>query len=212
MSLRNSLRQNTNPDYRMYHSERANIQMVTFEKNYKRYEYWFLVHSMESFVLIPRDIQAHREIPLIFNSSLLETLNDIVNKVIHDFNFMNIFCFGKEAHLCRNLEHMIKSIHISGEYLVDYYATIFNFHGELSFMMTTKILFNINTGMLVTTEKFNISNAIHAGEFSFIPNLEDAYWHSFKQKFMMLYAANKIEKNIDNLSFQDAAVVQMMNL
>lgn len=212
MSLRNSLRRNTNPNYRMDHSERSNIQMVTFSKNYKRYEYWFLIHSMEAFLLMPLDRQSHREIPLIFNSDIFETLNEKIKEVNHDFNFMNIFCFGQESFLAHNLDDMIKSTHISGEDLIDYSATINKFAGELSFLMMMKILFNINTGKLATVERFNAYTDTGVWNSSFNPIVADAYWPSFKRKFMTMYGSDKIDKKLNDLTFDDSTIVQMMNI
>lgn len=212
MSLWHSLRGNTNPNYRMDHSERSNIQMVTFSKNYKRYEYWFLIHSMESFVLMPFDRQSHMELPLIFNSDIFETVNENIKEVNHDFSFMNIFCFGQKSFLAHNLDDMIKSMYISGEDLIDYSATINKFSGELSFVMMMRILFNINTGKLETAERFNIYKDTGVGNSSFNPIVTASYWPSFKRKFMTMYGSDKIDKGLNDLTFYDSTIVQMINI
>lgn len=213
MSLYHSLRRNTNPNYRMDHSERSNIQMVTFSKNYKRYEYWFLIHSLESFALMPRDKESHREMPLIFRSNIFEKVNETIKTVNHDLNFMNIFCFGKESFFSSNhIDDMIGTTPISGENVICYSADVTNDKNDLSFLMIIKILFNINTGKLDTCEKFHAFPDKSCGAWMPNPIIEDVYWPSFKLKFMTVHAAKKIEKNVYELLFQDSSIVQMINI
>lgn len=216
MSLRNILRENTNPTYRMDHSEKSNIQMVSFEKNYKRYEYWFVTWSLQSFIMLPRDKKSHREVPLIFTSDIFENVNQILKEVNHDFNFMNIFCFGTKSFLSsQHVDDMLQDVHISGEYLLAYSANVKKSNDDISFLMDVKILFNINKGKLEVSERFyayDYSNTDNYGKPSRKTIIEDPYWDSFKRKFMTIYAATKIEKNVNELLFQDSAVAQMINL
>lgn len=210
MSLYISLRRNTNPHYRMEHSERSNVQMVTFEKNYKRYQYWFLIHSVQSYILVPFDKASHREIPLIFNTNVFETVNETIQQVKHDLNFMNLFCFGKEAILPVNkLEDMIQKTHLSGADVVDYTTSVNNEHDELFSLMTVIMLFNMTTGEIETIKKFN---QFDKKKSSHIPIIATTNWTSFKRKFMTLHAAKKIEKEVGQLVFQDTTIVQMINL
>lgn len=215
MSLRNSLRRNTNPTYRMDHLERSNIQMVTFSKNYKHYEYWFIIASLESFIMLARDKESHREMPLIFRSDIFENVNEILKEVNHDFNFMNIFCFGKKACLSsQHVDDMIQNVHISGEDLIDYSADVKKSNDDISFLMTMKILFNINTGKLEPSARFHAyaDSDKYGGEPVRKVLIEEFYWPSFKRKFMTVHAATKIEKDVYDLLFQDSPVVQMINL
>lgn len=216
MSLRNSLRRNTNPNYRMDHSERSNIQMVSFEKNYKRYEYWFIVWSLESFIMLPRNKESHKELPLIFMSDVFEGVNEILKEVNHDFNFMNLFCFGKESFLpTQHVNDMLKNVSISGENLIDYSADVKKSNNDILFSMNVKILFNVNKGKLEISERFYAYDYADSDKYGNPVKkalIEDRYWHSFKRKFMTIHAATKIEKNVNELLFQDSAVVQMINL
>jgi hypothetical protein len=165
--------------------------------------------------MLARDKESHREMPLIFRSDIFENVNEILKEVHHDFNFMNIFCFGKKAFLSsHNVDEMIQNVHISGEYLIDYSADVKKINGDISFLMTMKILFNINTGKLETSERFHAyADADKYGRKSVRKVLiEERYWTSFKHKFMTMHAATKIEKDVYDLLFQDSAIVQMINL
>lgn len=213
MFLHVSLRRNTNPNYRMDHSERSNIQMVTFSKNYKRYEYWFFIHSLEAFILMPLDKESHREMPFIFNSDIFEHVDETLKTVKHDLKFMNIFCFGKESFLSsNNIEDMIGTTPISGENLIAYSAVVPKETDDISFLMTIKILFNVNTGKLDTFERFHAYKDKYSCKLNLNPIIEECYWPSFKRKFMTIHAATKIEKNVYDILFQDSPVVQMINL
>lgn len=206
MSLEIAIKKYTNPDYRVNYSESSNICTVVFEKNYCRYEYLFLMISPESYYMIVADHESHDEIKTIFNSNVLEQMDADVKTVHHDLDFMNIFCFGTVSGFEKTCVADIMNVtHVSGRTALEYAGMTIENDG-ISFLMTYKLEFNINTGILGYKEEYSYFDK------NYNTVVESTIWDLFKNEFMRFYASNKIEKKLNDLTFLDAPIVQMINI
>lgn len=200
------IKNHTNPSYRINYSRSSNIRTVVFEKDYKRYEYHFLMSSVEEYVLIISDTSSHHEMPLIFNTSVLNDLNKELLTVCHDLNFMHVFCFGSESTYQSNtIDDIIKISSLSGRETIEYAGMVIGDDG-VSFLATYKLRFNINSGSV------SYDSSYHYFEHSNNKDINTHDWELFKFDFMHIHGSQKIEKQVSELTFLDSAVVQMVNL
>lgn len=199
------IRHHTNPSYRINHNGSSNIRTVVFEKYDKRYEYHFLKSSEEDYLLIVSDKASHHELPLIFNTSVLNDLNKELLTVSHDFNFMHVFCFGSESTYQSNtFDDIINSSSLSGRETIEYAGMTIGDDGD-SFLATYKLRFNINSGFV------SYDSSYHYFEQSNNSDINTNDWDNFKIDFMSIYGSQKIEKKVSELNFLDSSVVQMVN-
>lgn len=200
------IRNYTNLSYRINHNRSSNIRTVVFEKDYKRYEYHFLMSSVEEYVLIVSDADSHHEIPFIFNTSVLHDLNKELLAVCHDLNFMHVFCFGSEStYQSKNIDDIIKPSSLSGREIIEYSGMIIGDEG-VSFLATYRLRFNINSGCI------GYEPSYHYFDHSNNNDINTHEWDKFKIDFISIYGSRKIEKNVSELTFLDSSVVQMVNL
>lgn len=200
------IRHHTNPSYQINHKGSSHIRTVVFEKDCKRYEYHFLMSSAEEYVLIISDIASHHELPLIFNTSVLNDLNKELTTVCHDLNFMNVFCFGSEStYQAKNIDDIIKNSSLSDHKTIEYAGM--SLGGQsISFLATYKLIFNINSGVVAYDQSY------HYFDHSNNDDINTNDWDKFKIDFMSIYGSQKIEKNVNDLTFSDFSVVQMVNI
>lgn len=206
MSLEIAIKKYTNPEYRVNYSEASNICTVVFEKGYCRYKYLFLIGSKEAYYMLVSDRDSYNEINNIFNSNVLELMDTDVKTIHHDINFMNIFCFGACSCFDRtSVDHIMNAIRISGQNALEFAGmTIEN--NEFSFSITYNLKFNINTGFISYEAEYIYFNEDHNEIF------KSTIWEIFKDDFMRVHASSKIEKKLNDLTFLDAPIVQMMNI
>ena len=200
------IKNHTNPSYRINYSRSSNIRTVVFEKDYKRYEYHFLMSSVEEYVLVISDKASHHEMPHIFNTSVLNDLNKELITVCHDLNFMHVFCFGSEStYQSNNIDDIIRKSSLSNHETIEYAGMIIGDDG-VSFLATYKLRFNINSGFV------SYDSSYHYFEHSNNSDINTNDWDNFKIDFMSIYGSQKIEKKVSELNFLDSSVVQMVNL
>lgn len=206
MSLEIAIKKYTNPEYRVNYSESSNIRTVVFEKDFGRYEYLFLLYSQESYYMIVADRESHNEIKNIFNSNVLDHMDADVSTVHHDLNFMHMFCFGTASgfeKIC--ISDIMNVTHVSGRTALEYAGMTIENDG-ISFLMTYKLEFNTNTGVL----GYNSNYTYFDKNYNTV--VESTIWDLFKNEFMRFHAANKIEKKLSDLTFFDAPIIQMINI
>lgn len=200
------IKNHTNPSYRINYSRSSNIRTVVFEKDYKRYEYHFLMSSVEEYVLVISDKASHHEMPHIFNTSVLNDLNKELIIVCHDLNFMHVFCFGSEStYQSNNIDDIIRKSSLSNHETIEYAGMIIGDDG-VYFLATYKLRFNINSGRVAYESSYHYFEQLNHGD------INTHEWDKFKIDFMSIYGSQKIEKNVNDLTFSDFAVVQMVNI
>lgn len=206
MSLEYIIKKYTNPEYRANYTESSNIRTVVFEKDFSRYEYLFLPYSQESYYMIVADRESHSEIKNIFNSNILDQMDADVSTVHHDLNFMHMFCFGTASGFEKTFIADIMNVtHVSGRTALEYAGMTIENDG-ISFLMTYKLEFNINTGILGYNSNYSYFDK------NYNEVVESTIWDLFKNEFMRFHASNKIEKKLSDITFFDAPIVQMMNI
>jgi len=160
--------------------------------------------------MLPADCVSHNEIKNIFNSNILDKMDSEIKTIHHDLNFMSLFCFGTQSELQPNsIDDILKTVRISGRTALEYAGMIIEDDGissGISFLMTYKLKFNINTGVIGYDAEY-----IDFDE-SYDEVVKSTIWELFKNEFMRFYATNKIEKKLNDLTFLDAPIVQMMNI
>lgn len=206
MSLEHIIKKYTNHEYRVNYIESSNIRTVVFEKDFGRYEYLFLPYSQESYYMIVADRESHDEIKNIFNTNVLDQMDVDVRTVHHDLNFMHMFCFGTASGFEKTcITDIMNVTHVSGRTALEYAGMTIENDG-ISFLMTYKLEFNINTGVLGYNSNYSYFDK------NYNEVVESTIWDLFKNEFMRFYATNKIEKKLNDLTFIDAPIVQMMNI
>jgi hypothetical protein len=162
--------------------------------------------SAEEYVLIISDTASHHELPLIFNTSVLNDLNKELTTVCHDLNFMHVFCFGSEStYQANNIDDIIKNSSLSDHKTIEYAGM--SLGGQsISFLATYKLIFNINSGVVAYDKSY------HYFDHSNNDDINTNDWDKFKIDFMSIYGSQKIEKNVNDLTFSDFSVVQMVNI
>jgi hypothetical protein len=201
-----SMQKHADPSYQVNYSLASNIRKVVFEKNNRKYEYHLFILSQEEYMLIVGDLEAHRELPLIFNTTIFNKLNQELIDIRHDFNFMNLFCFGADSTFQPNsVEDIIRTISLPDGEAIEYAGMVIGDEG-ISFMITYKLKFNIHSGDVRYEPCYTYFEPLGNNDI----NEDD--WSKFKEKFMIMNGSKKIDKKLSELTFFDAPIVQMVNI
>lgn len=200
------MQKHVDPSYQVNYSLASNIRKVVFEKNNRKYEYHLLILSQEEYMLIVGDLESHHELPLIFNTTIFNKLNQELIDIRHDFNFMNLFCFGADSTFQPNsVEDIIRPISLSNGEAIEYAGMVIGNEG-ISFMITYKLKFNIHSGDVRYEPCYTYFEPLGNNDI----NEDD--WSKFKEKFMIMNGSKKIDKKLSELTFFDAPIVQMVNI
>jgi len=201
-----SMQKHVDPSYQVNYGLATNIRTVVFEKNNRKYEYHLFILAEEEYMLIVGDLESHRELPLIFNTTIFNKMNQELIDIRHDFNFMNFFCFGDESTFQPDcVEDIIRKANLSDREAIEYAGMIIGDEG-IFFMITYKLKFNIHSGELRYEPCYTYFEPFGNND------INECDWSKFKEKFMIMNGSKKIDKNLSELTFFDAPVVQMVNI
>lgn len=194
----------SNNNYNIKCLQKDNGYAVVFENDNESFLYSLIPISNSETRLLPSNIDTHNETPLIFNQNIFEEFDNKIDKIINDFNFLNAFCFGKKKLLeVKTLKDIMINTRIDDGPCIEYFGPLTE-NGSLVFLMEFDLIFNFDTGQIYFKETYT-----YYTDYSLAINTND--WSSFKSIFLNKYGSNKINKPLNELTFRDYTITQMVN-
>jgi hypothetical protein len=216
----NYLKNSVSKQYRIVDYSLEKQVTILFEKKGIFYEYFFMIDEKSQMVrVVFYDIESILEFDRIFQTDMFKSLFSQYYNALCGFDFLYAFCFGDSFDRNINSIEDIFSLSLYTSCLDCFYSLnnyLYNFkiskynriHLENkklhTFSIATNIQINLKTNEFnpLTVYRFNVND---------INIVESLSFESFKFKFLENYAANKLNKKINNLFISDNALLRIIN-
>lgn len=210
--LVNIIRSIANGNYLFSSSYDENGAYLTFERNHKKYRYTFCnvnsyprlpyyKRNQNDYIVSAHDSMAHEEFQHIFSKSLYEQLNEKINRIGQDINFMYYYCFSQPLNFYPDT--LLKIAKKNTVYnVLEYYHETIDEKSDSDFYLMMAIRFNSDSKVFDHVEEYRYN----------LVQVSSHDWTVFKKEFIQLFAANVLGKSIVDLTLSDSIVLNMINI